>query len=89
MSKKILKKVASKEKVEPLKPGQKAGVPETMAATYNCSLGHLANMRSRKKGPKFYKQGRRVFYKVNDFEAWLFSNPVMTTDAHEEKVLRG
>ena len=75
--------------VEPLKPGQKSGTPETMAATYDCSIGTLGNHRSKGTGPRYYKQNRRIYYKVSDFEAWLFQNPVMTTDAHEEKVLRG
>jgi len=44
--------------------------------------GSLANMRSQKRGPRFYKVGnRKVVYKPEDIEAYLFANPVQTIDS--------
>jgi hypothetical protein len=80
-----MKETKKRKEPKPLQPGQKAGPPEVMAVTYNCSAGHLANLRSRKEGPKFYKRDHRIYYKVSDFEEWLFSNPIMTADAHNLK----
>jgi hypothetical protein len=53
---------------------------ETAAALYDLSPGTLANLRAKGKGCKFYRVGggRKVIYRVDDFEAWLTSNPVMT-----------
>ena len=57
-----------------------------VAGAYGISEGHLANLRSRRAGPRFYKMGpgRKVLYKPADVEAWLFSNPVQTVDSHRE-----
>jgi hypothetical protein len=44
--------------------------------------GSLANMRCQKRGPKFYKIGpRKVAYRPEDIEAYLFQNPVLTIDS--------
>ena len=45
------------------------------------SVGTLANWRSRKRGPKFYKLAQRVVYRPEDIEAYLFRNPVLTIDS--------
>ena len=45
------------------------------------SVGTLANLRCMKKGSKYFKIGKRVFYRVEDVEAWLFQNPVLTIDS--------
>lgn len=45
------------------------------------SVGTLANWRSRKRGPKFYKLAQRVVYRPQDIEAYLFKNPVLTIDS--------
>jgi len=58
---------------------------EQAAETYGLSKGTLANMRFAKRGPKFYKIGRKILYKVTDIEAWLYQNPVMTVDAHLDR----
>ena len=47
------------------------------------STGTLANLRLAKKGPKFYKVGRKVVYRVDDLEAFLFARPVQTHDSVE------
>lgn len=45
--------------------------------------GGLANMRSKKIGPKFFKVGRKVVYRPEDIEAFLFRAPVLTRDSIE------
>jgi len=47
-------------------------------------VGTLANWRSQRRGPKYYKisgrvaqSGGRVIYKPEDIEAFLFKNPVI------------
>jgi len=47
------------------------------------SVGHLANLRCQKRGPKYYKDGRDVIYKPEDVEAYLFRCPVLTIDSME------
>lgn len=43
--------------------------------------GSLANMRCQKRGPKFFKVNRKVVYRPEDIEAFLFQNPVQTIDS--------
>jgi len=45
--------------------------------------GTLANMRSKKQGPKYYKSGRKIIYRVEDIERWLYQHPVLTIDSVE------
>lgn len=42
--------------------------------------GTLANLRCQKKGCRFFKVGKRVVYRVEDFERWVMSNPCLTID---------
>jgi len=44
------------------------------------SPGHLANMRSRGAGPKYYLVGGAVYYKWEDLEAYYGANPIQTTN---------
>ena len=37
--------------------------------------GTLANLRCQGKGPKFYKIGKKVIYRVSDLEEYLFGTP--------------
>lgn len=46
-------------------------------------VGSLANLRSLGRGPKYHKCGRKVIYRVEDLEAYLFSTPVLTRDSVE------
>ncbi|MBA2848672.1 helix-turn-helix domain-containing protein [Thermosulfuriphilus ammonigenes] len=39
----------------------------------------LANLRSQGRGPRFFKKGRRVFYRVEDLERWLAEGEVKTS----------
>jgi len=45
------------------------------------SEGVLANWRSQKKGPKYYKIGSKIIYKPSDIESFMFSVPVLTVDS--------
>jgi len=45
--------------------------------------GSLANMRCQKRGPKFYKDSRKLVYRQEDIEAYLFRNPIQTIDSME------
>lgn len=47
--------------------------------------GSLANLRSKKKGPRYYKNGRKVLYRGSDIDAWLLENPVQTVDQNSCK----
>lgn len=40
------------------------------AAYLDVSAHHLASMRSRGRGPLFVKEGRLVFYRKADLDAW-------------------
>jgi len=35
----------------------------------------------RGRGPRFYRVGRKIVYKPEDIEAFLFQNPVHTIDS--------
>ena len=39
----------------------------------------LANLRSQGRGPRYYKRGRKVFYRVEDIERWLTDGEMKTT----------
>lgn len=47
------------------------------------SVGGLANLRLAKRGPRFFKVGRKVAYRTEDIEAYLFARPVLTSDSAE------
>lgn len=47
------------------------------------STGSLANMRSQGRGPRFFKLTRKVLYRPEDIEAYLFAQPVLTVDCVE------
>ena len=47
------------------------------------SEGTLANWRNQKRGPKFYKFSRKIVYRPEDIESYLFHNPVLTIDSME------
>lgn len=58
---------------------------EGVSEVYQIPKGTLANLRSQKRGPRYYKVGRRVLYFVEDVERWLKAEPVLTRDSLEEK----
>lgn len=45
-------------------------------------VGTLNNMAWKKIGPKFYKVGNRRLYDIDDLDAFIKSNPVLTIDQH-------
>lgn len=55
--------------------------PQQAAEIFGASVGHLANLRSKGQGCRFFHCGRRVYYRVDHFEAWLLRNPVLTIDS--------
>lgn len=57
--------------------------PDEAVQMFGVPKGTLANLRSQKRGCRYFKQGKRVFYRTDEFEKWLTSNPVMTTDSIE------
>lgn len=61
---------------------EKAYLPPEVARVYKIPKGTLANLRSKKRGPKYYKIGRKkIIYFAEDVERWLRSNPVETFDS--------
>lgn len=54
--------------------------PEEFYKRYGVSVEVLANRRWKKQPPPFYKIGRKVLYRISDVEAFIFKNPVLTTD---------
>jgi len=57
--------------------------PEVVTRLYSIPKGSLANWRTQGIGPKWYKRNRRIFYRKEDLESWLFSEPHLTTDSIE------
>lgn len=65
---------------------QTALTPKEVVALYpalTASEGTLGNWRNQKRGPKFYKVSRKIVYKPEDIEAFLFQNPIQTIDSVE------
>jgi len=55
--------------------------PAMTAEMFSVSIGTLANMRSEKKGPKYYKFGVKVLYRLDDLEQYFNQNPQQTVDS--------
>jgi len=68
-------------RVETMQQEKRTITAETASMLYDLSKGTLANLRSQKKGPTFYRVGRKVLYRVEDFENWLQTCPVLTKDS--------
>lgn len=64
---------------------EKAYTPEMLVQEHPelGTIGSLANLRCQRRGPKYFKQKRKVIYRESDVMAWLFSNPIKTLDQHE------
>jgi len=70
-----------------MNPTKKALTAKEVTEVYPAltqSEGVLANWRSQKVGPRYFKVGRKVVYKPDDIEAFLFQNPVLTIDSIEQ-----
>lgn len=55
----------------------------TAARLFSTTYGTLANLACRGLGPKFYRRGAKVLYKVEDLEKYYTANPVETSDSAE------
>ena len=67
---------------------QKVLTPKQIVDLYpglTVSEGTLANWRNQKRGPKYYKVSRKVVYRKEDVENFLFRNPVLTSDSIEDR----
>lgn len=62
---------------------KKAVTPSEAAEIYGLNEGTLANLRCHRQGPKYFKvgKGRKVIYFIEDLEAWLREQPVLTRDS--------
>ena len=40
----------------------------------------LANLRSQGRGPRYFRRGRRVFYRMEDLERWLMEGERKTAE---------
>ena len=59
---------------------KKFGNTEEVARAFGFSKGTLANMRSKKLGPKYFKVNRKILYRFADVEKWIQTYPVLTRD---------
>lgn len=62
---------------------RKALTTEEVVEIYGMNQGTLANLRWKKIGPKYYRKGRRILYKPEDIERWLFAEPVLTVESYD------
>jgi hypothetical protein len=58
--------------------------PREVALIFSISPGTLGNWRSARKGPRFFKVGHKILYKVEDLETFFTSAPVLTLDSLPE-----
>jgi len=78
-------KQVSQKRLERLKSAHREALgAEEVEARYPIAAGTLANKRSKGEGPRFYRVGRKIIYRVEDIESYLFQNPVMTSDSHRD-----
>lgn len=59
---------------------KKALTPKDCENIYGLNVGTLCNMRFHRVGPRYYKLGKKVLYKVEDIERYLSENVVLTRD---------
>jgi hypothetical protein len=62
---------------------RRSATPQEVSQIFGIPAGTLANLRSKKEGPRFFKRGRRVVYFFADVESWLRQNPVLTRDSND------
>ena len=55
------------------------------AAMFSIPSGTLANMRSQKRGPKYFKFGKRCLYKPEDILKWIERSQIVTLDTINKK----
>jgi len=60
--------------------------PAEAAFMFSLSPGTLANWRSQKRGPRFYRLGgHKIVYFLDDLEQWARQEPVLTADSVESE----
>lgn len=58
--------------------------PKEVEELFGIKTGTLAQWRSHKKGPKYYRMGeRRVAYLISDVEEWIQRGLVLTSECPE------
>ena len=62
---------------------KRALTPREVSKIYGIAEGTLANMRAQRRGAKYFKINKKVLYRIEDIESFLFQNPVLTTDTIE------
>lgn len=61
--------------------GQRMVSAEVLEEMFGICTGTLANWRSQRRGPSYYKIGSRCLYDVAEVDAWIRSNRVRTVDS--------
>lgn len=59
----------------------KYGSPKDISNMFGIPTGTLANWRYLKIGPQYFKRQKKIFYKIDDVEAWINRYPVKTTES--------
>ncbi len=54
------------------------------ARLYSVAAGTLANMLSQGRGPRAFKVGRKILYKMQDLEEFFTAHPIQTIDSITE-----
>lgn len=63
-------------------PEMKRGYsPQELCSVWGLNQGTLANLRSQRRGPRYYRVGRKIIYFFEDIESWLRRDPVITKDS--------
>ena len=58
--------------------------PEELCKIFRgLNRGSLANWRSARRGPKFHKLNRKIFYKISDVRRFLENGEVKTLDQRD------
>jgi hypothetical protein len=52
-----------------------------VAEIYPVCTGTLQNWRVMKQGPRFFRVGRKVLYRLDDLENFFTTTPVLTNDS--------
>ena len=55
--------------------------PTDIEIVHGIPKGTLANLRSKKQGCPYFKCGGKILYRVDDFERWLYRNPIRTINS--------
>lgn len=54
------------------------------ARLFSVSAGTLGNWLSQGRGPRAYRVGRKILYKIQDLEEFFTSCPILTVDSIPE-----